>query len=145
MLKGMTEVSFAVKASWDSSVLHHPTQLRSKVTVLFYWPLPGALRWWIWRRTLGGGGSRRGRGCGTRSGTGWPPPLRPSGSAPSCGLSWKRNMVIRTQLYSGTQTLRLEHSKDGVYGVLTGRTWSPWPWNRCWRRASSGPPQPLMA
>lgn len=25
-----------------------------------------ALRWWTWRRTLEGGGSRPDRGCGTR-------------------------------------------------------------------------------
>jgi len=34
MLKGMTEVSFVVKASWNRRVFHQQTQLRSKVTVL---------------------------------------------------------------------------------------------------------------
>lgn len=57
MLKGMTEVSSVVKAPWDSGVLHQLTQLRSKVTVLFYWAPPkgsqmvdlekDTRRWWF--------------------------------------------------------------------------------------------------
>lgn len=48
--------------------------------------LEKALRWWTLKRTLEGGGSPPGRGCGTLSGTRWPPPLWSSGSEPSCGL-----------------------------------------------------------
>lgn len=58
MLKGMTEVSFVVKASWNRRVFHQQTQLRSKVTVLFFTGLlPSAYqmvdlekdtrRWWF--------------------------------------------------------------------------------------------------